>query len=55
MIITETTGMYAIKREALMEHGTRLTADAVPYVVDGLECLDIDTESDFERALLQNA
>ena len=51
-IIRETTGLYAIRRQALMQHRCRIGAHPYLLEVDEQEGLDIDTEFDFQVAEL---
>lgn len=50
-VTIETTGFYAIRREALLKNFTRLGESPIPYyVTDPRQALDIDTEEDWKRA-----
>ena len=49
-IIRETTGLYAIRREALLKHKCRIGENPYMLYVDEVEAMDIDTEQDFRIA-----
>ncbi len=49
-IIRETTGLYAIRREALLKHKCRIGENPYMLYVDEIESIDIDTEQDFRIA-----
>ncbi len=49
-IIRETTGLYAIRREALLKHKCRIGENPYMLYVDEIEAMDIDTEQDFKIA-----
>ena len=56
-IIRETTGLYGIKKDALLEYQCRI--GGIPYmlIVDDYEAVDLDTELDFQYVefLLKNS
>jgi len=49
-IVTETTAIYAMKREALKEYGRRIGNKPYMLEVDEIEGLDIDNPIDFLKA-----
>jgi CMP-N-acetylneuraminic acid synthetase len=49
-ITRETTGLYAIRREALFKHKCRIGENPYMLYVDEIEAMDIDTEQDFRVA-----
>ena len=49
-IIKETTGLYAIRKEALLENRCRIGKRPFMLFVDEIEGMDIDTELDFSLA-----
>lgn len=49
-ITLETTGLYAIRREALLERRCRIGAKPLMLPVDVREAIDIDTEDDWAYA-----
>ena len=49
-IIKETTGLYAIRKEALLENKCRIGKHPYMLFVDEIEAMDIDTEFDFSLA-----
>ena len=49
-IVKETTGLYAIRREALLKHKCRIGENPYMLYVDEVEAMDIDTEQDFRIA-----
>lgn len=49
-LIKESTGLYGITKEALMEYGSRIGAKPKPVLISPEEALDIDTEYEFESA-----
>ena len=49
-IIRETTGLYAIRRKALLENKCRIGESPYMLYVDEIEAMDIDTEQDFRIA-----
>jgi N-acylneuraminate cytidylyltransferase len=52
MILQETTGLYAIKRDALRRYATRIGRWPMFYSVTPLEAVDIDTAHDLKIAEL---
>jgi N-acylneuraminate cytidylyltransferase len=49
-VIRETTGLYGIRREALLSRRCRIGERPLPLLVSDLEALDIDTEMDLRIA-----
>jgi|TARA_Y100000310_G_C20593104_1_gene769120 N-acylneuraminate cytidylyltransferase len=49
-IIRETTALYAIRKEALLEYKCRIGQRPFMLFVDEIEAIDIDTEFDFSLA-----
>ena len=47
-IIRETTGLYGIKRDALLQYQCRIGAKPYMLFVDDYEAIDLDTEFDFK-------
>tara|TARA_R100000008_G_C3587657_1_gene173821 strand:- start:4704 stop:5357 length:654 start_codon:yes stop_codon:yes gene_type:complete len=50
MPIKETTGIYGIKRDALLDRKCRIGQNPYIYFVDDIEAIDIDNEFDFKLA-----
>ena len=55
-IIKETTGLYGIKKDALLEYKCRIGQNPYMLFVDEYEAADLDTEFDFQYVefLLKN-
>lgn len=49
-VIRETTGLYGIRREALMERKCRIGHRPYPFLVTDIEALDVDTYTNFQVA-----
>ena len=49
-VIRETTGLYAIRREALLQEKCRIGRSPYMLFVSEVEAIDIDTEFDFQLA-----
>src|SRR5690606_26333906 len=49
-LIKETTGLYLIRKEPLLVHGSRIGKRAFPYLIDPIYSIDLDTPKDWELA-----
>lgn len=49
-VVKESTGLYGIRREALMRYRSRIGASPYFYLIDPSEAVDIDTEADYAAA-----